>query len=356
MNPLVKALEDFSFLDVYYSENLTESNKINNEIVLINIEHNDRRKIVQLLKRLVEEDAKVIGVDVIFKDLQEAVVDSSLAKVLGNEKMVLSYVVVADGIVKNHDFLKGNADGGYANFSFDNTNSVIREFQGMYIRNNKEYHSFSKIIVEKALSKDSWKKFGFDEKLQTSRAIRYFGDQDRFLTFGHDEFMQSSDRSIVKDKIVLLGYMGTPIGNKFDIEDKHFTPLNTITSGKSIPDMYGVVIHANVIAMLLNNDLMHRLSNFWIVILCLVLGFFASLYFIWLDKRLKISYRTVRKMILFAFAILLVGLTLWLFKKGVVLKSAPIIVFTFFCAGFVKYYKHLVRYVNTKRKFRSYLK
>ncbi len=36
------------------------------------------------------------------------------------------------------------------------------------------------------------------------------------------------------------------------IDDLHFTPLNEIVSGKSFPDMYGVVIHANILSMILS--------------------------------------------------------------------------------------------------------
>ena len=206
------------------------------------------------------------------------------------------------------------------------------------------------------MNNHKWKNLNIDKKLINSSVINYKGNLEKFLCFSIDEFMLLKDKSIVENKIVLVGYLGTPTGNVFDVEDKHFTPLNEITSGKSIPDMYGLVIHANIIAMILNNSFMFEVGNGWIFFLMFFFSLLASIYFIWLTRRLKISYRTARKAVLFVFAILLVWFTLVLFKKGIVIKSAPIIAVTVFSAGFIKFYKHLVRWMNTKLKFKSYLK
>jgi CHASE2 domain-containing sensor protein len=206
------------------------------------------------------------------------------------------------------------------------------------------------------LSKEKWREQDLERKLNGMRVINYKGNLEHFVHFTLDEFMALKHKEIVTDKIVLLGYLGTPTGNSFDVEDKHFTPLNIITAGKSIPDMYGMVVHANILAMLISDRFMYKVSNGWLLFLTFVLSFLASVYFIWLDRRLKLSYRTVRKAILFVFTIFMVWITLLLFKWGVVLKSAPIIAVTAFSAGFIKYYKHLVGYVNTKMKFNSSLK
>ncbi len=54
-----------------------------------------------------------------------------------------------------------------------------------------------------------------------------------------------------RDKIVLIGY----VGDRIDIdtgEDKFFTPLNSKYIGKANRDMYGIVVHANIISTILN--------------------------------------------------------------------------------------------------------
>jgi CHASE2 domain-containing sensor protein len=67
------------------------------------------------------------------------------------------------------------------------------------------------------------------------------------------------------------------------LEDVNFTPLNKKMSGRSFPDMYGVYIHANIIAMLLRGDFTSNISK-WITwflsfLLCyLHLWFFTRSY------------------------------------------------------------------------------
>ena len=355
-NPLSKALEDFSFLDVYYSERLNDNPKIEPNIVLLNIEHANRLEITNALQAILKEEPKVVGFDIILKAFEQTAVDSTLASLLNHKKVVTGYVLSDYGTVSNHSFFKGKGPTGFVNFNFGYQDAVVREFTGFFENAKKTHKAFSVEVAKKFLSKKAWKKQDLDEKLTSSRVINYVGGYERFPNFTISEFMSLSDKSLVKDKVVLLGYLGTPTGNKYDVEDKHFTPLNEVTAGKSIPDMNGLTLHANIVSMIITNNFMYKVSNFWLLIITFVSSFMASIYFIWLDKRLKISYRTVRKAILFVFAVLMIWVTLLLFKYGIVLKSAPIIAVTVFSAGFIKYYKHVVRYINTKRKFKSHLK
>ena len=64
---------------------------------------------------------------------------------------------------------------------------------------------------------------------------------------------------MIKDKIVIFGYLGDYIGDT-RWEDKFFTPLNTKYAGKANPDMYGVVIHANIASMILSQDYIDTLN------------------------------------------------------------------------------------------------
>ena len=355
-NPLSKALEDFSFLDVYYGERLNEEANIDPNIIIINIEDAKRLQIANLLKEILKENPKVIGFDIILEQLKNTKADTMLSYLLNHEKVVSGYVFTENETIYNHPFFKGEGSFGFVNFNFGYQDAVIRDFTGHYEQFKILHRAFSVVIARKYLSAQDWEKRNLDQKLNATRVINYQGGYERFLNFSISEFMVLEDKSVIKDKAVLVGYLGTPTGNSYDIEDRHFTPLNRTTAGKSIPDMNGITIHANILSMIIADSFMYRISNFWLAILTFIFSFLASIYFIWLDKRLKISYRTVRKAVLFVFAIVTVWLTLILFKYGVVLKSTPIIAVTIFSAGFVKYYKHLVRYINTKWKFRSYLK
>lgn len=355
-DPLKKVVKDFSLLDIYYAENLHDVGTLNSEIVLINIEHRDRFELHQLLDAVLEEDPKVVGVDVIFKDRKEAFIDSILVKTLQHKKIITSYIIEKDSLITNHKLFETGKASGFVNLNFDNQESVVRDFVGVTEIDGVRHRSFSSKIAKKALGDKKWKKYNYDKKFHGNTPINYIGDYTAFLNFGFDEFMLSDNKAVLKDKIVLLGYMGEPTGNVYDVEDKLFTPLNKITAGKSIPDMYGVVIHANIISMLLNNNLLLRVSNFWIGVITFFCTFLILVYIIKMERKSRFTYRLTKKTVLFIFTVVMTGLALWLFKIGIILHIVPIIALTLLSTSFVKFYKDLMGYIKTKRKWKSYMK
>ncbi|AOW20329.1 hypothetical protein LPB138_06390 [Urechidicola croceus] len=352
-NPLKKAVKDFSFLDVYYSESLGETTKISPKIIIINIEQKDRFQIAQLLQNLIKSNPKVIGLDIIFKEKKEVFSDSILASALNSDKVVQSYLIENKKIINNDPIFHNNKSKGYINLNFDSKTNVIREFIGIKKIDNKIYNSFSTEITKKFLE-DKWEEFKYDKRLTKNKSIKYQGQLNSFLTFGFDEFELLDNKSIVKDKIVLLGYLGTPTGNIYDIEDKHFTPLNKEVAGKSIPDMNGIIVHANIINMLINNDFMFQVSDFWIGIFSFLFSFICIMYFIWLDKKNMVSFMSIKKLVLFIFTVVLMWFSLWLFKKGIVLKTTIIIATTLLSCAFIPYYKYLIKKIQTKIKWKSF--
>jgi len=354
LNPLKKAIKDFSFLDVYYSENFNPSKTVNTDIVIINIEHRDRFELAQLLEIIKTEDPKVIGVDIIFKEKKEAFIDSMLSKALQSDKIITSILIENDEVISSDSFFKNENEPGFINFNFNSKTDVIREFSSVTTHNDAVYKSFPTRVM-RAFSEEKWKEYNYDSKLTHDNSIKFHGDYETFLTFGFDEFMANPDKAIVKNKIVLLGYIGTPTGNVYDIEDKHFTPINKVTAGKSNPDMFGIVLHANIVNILLKNDFMFRVSNLWLGIIAFITTFFSFMYIIYMDKKYKISYKSRKKLYLWVFSILFMWLTFLLFKWGIILKTAPIIAVTVLSCSFKKFYKFTVRYIQTKISWKSYL-
>ena len=355
-NPLKKVVKDFSFLDVYYAENFNTSSEINTDIILLNVEHRDRFEISQMIDKVMKGQPKIVGVDIIFKDQKEAFIDSLLAKSLSNKKIVTSYILEKDSIIENHPLVFNDNVSGFVNLNFDDKESVIREFAGAKERFKENHLSFSAQIVKQLMGPLEWENHNYDKILKGNTSIRYHGNYDAFFTLGYDEFMQSDNASLLKDKIILLGYLGDPTGNQYDVEDKHFTPLNKITAGKSIPDMFGVVVHANVINMLMKNTLMHRVSNFWIGVITFLSTFFLIMCFMWLGNQDRVASRTIKKTVSFLFTIAVTGVSLWLFKIGIILKIVPIVGITLLSASYIRYYKDLIDYIKSKRKWKSYIR
>ncbi|HAB53012.1 MAG TPA: hypothetical protein DCE80_12735, partial [Ignavibacteriales bacterium] len=92
-----------------------------------------------------------------------------------------------------------------------------------------------------------------------------------------------NDLSFIKDKIVLIGFMGIRLNEK-TLEDIFFTPLNERYAGKSFPDMYGVVIHANIVSMILNKKFINIMPQWLSIILAVILSY-VSAYIIYSFKR-----------------------------------------------------------------------
>jgi len=66
--------------------------------------------------------------------------------------------------------------------------------------------------------------------------------------------------TVFEGKIVILGYLGKDL-NDTSWDDKLYTPLNMEYAGRTNPDMYGVVVHANILSMILNNNFIESMSE-----------------------------------------------------------------------------------------------
>lgn len=343
LNPFKEAFKDFSFSDLYYAEKIQETS-INKDIILINIEKRDRTEIAILLESILLENPKIIGIDAIFKDLKDTEGDINLTEVLNDKKIISAINFEEKGIIKNHPFFDTKNEG-FININFDGSNKVIRTFDAF----QKSDSSFTLKIASKFGEKIDTK------KLRKNQRIKYTGNYKSFIHFGFDEFMISSNKNIVKNKIVLLGYLGTPIGSPFDVEDKFFTPLNKTTSGKSLPDMFGVVVHANILKMFLENDFIYEVSNFWVYLITYLFVFLFMVFQLILERKGEIYNRTLKWLVIFLFTVILLYIHLLLYSKDIYLNVFYIIAITAVCSNLFIFYVHFIKFLNTKIKWKSYI-
>ena len=109
-----------------------------------------------------------------------------------------------------------------------------------------------------------------------------------------DVFERKFTPDLIKGKIVLFGYMGDNFDDR-SWEDKFYTPLNVKYAGKSNPDMFGVVVHANIISMILNQDYIGKQSEKSGIITALIICFITVVFFTWIYKRLPQWYDGLTK-------------------------------------------------------------
>jgi len=355
-NPLHKAFADFSFLDVYYAYELYDTPQINTDIILVNIENKNRFEITQLLQAVIEGHPKTIGFDIILEDQKEPLfVDSMLTNLLNYEHVITSFDFKKEGVIFNHTSFGNTEKSAFINFNFDDNTAVIRDFIGNIEVEGKNRLSFAAQITKHYLG-DSWQTYNYDKKLNKIQTIKYSGNYEAFQYLETDDFLDYERKTILKNKIVILGYLGSPTGNIEDIQDKFFSPLNKIITGKSDADMFGIIIHANIINMLINDDMIYKVSNFGLGIITFVAMFFSTMFYMKINKKYKISYRTRKQVFQFVISVTILTLVLWLYKHNVVVKPIIIIIGIIIAGSYFKYYKHLIRYIKTKRKWKTYLK
>ncbi|RKR14652.1 CHASE2 domain-containing sensor protein [Maribacter vaceletii] len=353
-SPFEDAFKDFSYLDLYYTEKLEEKEEhVNENIFLVNVDKINRKEISLLLKAVAEQKPKVIGVDVIFKELKDPVLDNFLSESLQKKNVVTTYAFTNSGIDLSNEFIRNeNATEGYTNFSFTSKSSVIRSFQGIKKENDTTYLSFG-LAVAKKFYGNNWNS-SIEKQLYTERTINYEANRDGFFVLEYKDLMNQESISILKDKIVLLGYLGDAKTHFLDLEDKHFTPMNKKFVGKSSPDTFGIVIHANIINMLITNNFINEVPNWVVMLVTLLLSYLALSYFIWLNKKQLASYILRLNILRIIFVIFFIWFSLLLFKNQILLKTAPIIAVVVFSVSLIGYYKKLVHYLNKKFKWKGY--
>lgn len=308
-NPLKVSLTDFSFNDLAFSQ-AHLSNSKDERIVIINIDTIGRKTIGQVIKHLADYKPKVIGLDILLPhklDNANAELETIIKSV---PQIVLSRKIIVDE--DNHLSLTDNQfsdslhRSGYVNFRVGE-NGVIRYYPHIIRDGSNVYESFSTSVIKVADSA-AYKKIV--SRNNTNEWINYKRTSENYYIFNYDDILADKiDSSFLKDKIILIGLVSKDQNN---IEDKHFTPLNSKLFGKSLPDMNGVVIQANIISMILDNDYILRIPFgvmflFGLILTWLYMSFLLKYYIhkhIWFHLAAKLM-ELVLSILLIYFSILI---------------------------------------------------
>ncbi len=249
--------------------------------MLVNIGNLGRAEIGHQINAINKYSPKVIGLDALFFTEKDSESDSILADALSKvENMVLvskldyynnsndSY----DSLITSIDKFSVHTKNGFANLPDDATGSfrTIRNFKPSAVCSGKQVYSFA-VNVAGIYRKDAADEF--IKRENEYEVINYRGNYNKFYNIdAMDLFDETKDFAFVKNKIVLMGYMGTDL-NSQTVDDAFFTPLNEKYAGRSFPDMYGIVIHANIISMIINGNYIGQVpylfNLFFTIILCI---------------------------------------------------------------------------------------
>lgn len=299
-SPVSDAFKDFELTDVVFShirENQTEEENI----VLVNIGNLDRAGVADLINTLNQFEPKAIGIDAFFRKPKEPELDSALMVAFSNTKnLVLVSELIENQTTGKIDSIKYSnpmfmqfAQPGFADMIAQGKNSLntARDCIPKDIYNGDTILSFPSKLVSIYAPEKLKRYIARNKDVET---INYQGNINVHVegstlnsktVFTALDWPEVLDKRFtpetIKGKIIIMGFMGEYIGQN-NWQDKFCTPLNSQYVGRTAPDMYGVVVHANIVSMILKESYINDMPQWLNISLSLILIFFMVWIFNWL--------------------------------------------------------------------------
>lgn len=172
-----------------------------------------------------------------------------------------------------------------------------------------------------------------------------------------DVFQENFVPEMIEGKIVMFCYLGEYLGDRESLEDKFYTPLNKKYIGRAFPDMYGGVIHANIVSMILNEDYINSMTDNQGLILAILLCFLNVALFSWIYRRIPMWYDGVTKLTqLLEISLLVIGMIYVLDEFSYKLELTVAIVAVAIAGDALEVYYGVVKNSFTKEGRRSLFK
>jgi hypothetical protein len=330
--------------------------EIANTITIVNIggAEGGRKRLTELLKIINEFKPRCVGIDAFYKSYKTdsimKPINDELAEVLSQTKNLVmaaeisfkaatrekiintnddDYKPAFDTLITSHPNFMKNAQPALVNLITEATRDAMqrqdlagglatcRTFPAREVLNGKEYLAFGVKLAQIYAPEKASK---FLERKKEVEYINYIGNYDKFsyVNFGelfemYDAY-QSGDSSLAsnfnllfKDKIVLLGFTGIEDINKVTSdEDRFYTPLNPNYVGKAERDMYGIIIHANIIAMILLEDYIDVAPDWLDYFISAFIAYLVTAFFVFLHAKLDFWYDGISILVQFLLSFLLV--------------------------------------------------
>lgn len=334
-DPVGEALSDVKLTDIVYSQ-LRDPLPPEESIVLVNIGTLPRAGVGELINIINKYDPKVIGVDTFFKTQKDDMGDSLLEVAFAATKNLVLVTKLIEYNPDTDDFdsletslprFNQHSNSAFANLiapgaKRQNDLKNTREFAVRESVGDDEYLAFAAKLVQ-IHSPEKAEKFlarGNDTEVINFRGNvvdfggSRFGTMFYALDYGQ-VFMEDFDPSLIKDKIVIFCFLGNELGDELTSEDKYYTPMNAKYAGKSTPDMFGGVIHANIAAMIMNEDYIDKMSDTQAMILAVLILFLNVSLFTLIYKLIPVWYDGTTKLFQLAEVMFLMYVTIQVFDS-----------------------------------------
>lgn len=364
-DPIGQALSDFELTDYAFS-NLRPDPTVEERVVLVNIGSIPRGAIAEQVRIISKYKPRVIGIDGFFNcegGLRDTVNCPQLLDVMGNlllsnaiqeagnvvlvSKLHQSTALFKSGAVDEYDSMEYSdpmfqdfARYGFANLvtankaEYQEDVKICRSFRPTMEVNDREELAFA---VQMAMLYDSARTREFLKRGNAEEIINFRGNwevqdirlknlrgQDlgttkfsgRFAALDVDQVLREDfEPDLIKDRIVIFGFLGEYFGDP-SWSDKFFTPLNKKVAGRANPDMFGVVIHANILSMILNGDFIDELREWHKFLIAFIFCFFNVALFFYINDKFPVWFDSVSLILQVLQIVLLMGFTVWFFAES----------------------------------------
>jgi CHASE2 domain-containing sensor protein len=358
-DPIGQALGDFDLTD-YAISNLRDDPTVEQRVVLVNIGNLTRAGVAEQIRIISQYKPKVIGIDSYFDcegGLRDTINCPQLLDTMGNlllsnaiqeagnvvlvSKLLQSSKLYKAGVANEYDSLEysdpvfqEHARFGYANLFtgalYQEDVKDCRSFPPRMLIKGKEHLAFG---VQLAMVYDSVKAKEFLRRNKAEELINYRGNVEMqdvrlasikgkdlsttrypnmFFALDVDQvFRRDFLPDMIKDKIVIFGFLGEKFGDQ-SWSDKFFTPLNKKVAGRANPDMFGVVIHANIVSMILNADFINELQEWHKYLIAFIFCYLNIALFFYINARFPVWFDSmslliqVAQIVLLTFAIVMI--------------------------------------------------
>lgn len=344
-DPIQIALSDIDFNDIAFSKT-KKNDEVDKNIVIINIGAATRKDMIPLLTKLKNYHTAAIGLDIYYRDHGQ---DPEIDSIFKNKISDIKNIVLAEEIdfdkkkAINHSiFYDKNAHTGYVNFIGENK-GVIRAYSPFENINNNRVNSFTSSIIQLA---DINKYENLKERDNEIEYINYQRKNEGYTIVDNEEIMNNSiDSSLFSNKIVLIGIVDE---SGFNIEDKHYTPLNEEFAHKKVPDMNGIIIHANILSMILQHDYINRLPNWLMVLFSVLLAHIFMTIFIGYYIHKHIWFHLRFKTIQLITSIFFIYVGILCLRWNVYIDFTLLLVAIVMSVDILYFYEGIVLYLNKK--------
>ncbi|MEP1034667.1 CHASE2 domain-containing protein [Ekhidna sp.] len=279
-DPIGEMFSDFELTDIVFSQ-LQDDPIADERIVIVNIGEIPREGIARQIEIINKYNPKVIGLDVMLDAPKEWPEDSALTRVLSEtpniiigEKLINYNEVLGEfeTTIKPEDHIVQESALGYVNMITDARTQedlkMCREFTPYEMVAGETRYSFP---VRLAYAYDSAMTEKFLARGNDLEVVNYKGNIISFSSaqYGmkyfaldvYDVIDENFTEDLFKDKIVIMCFLGKYIGDTETTEDFYFTPMNENYVGKAKNDMFGGVVHANIVSQILDDEPIDQMSE-----------------------------------------------------------------------------------------------